>query len=505
MTMFDPPLPSAGSGDELLALRLRLQDLHRRAGKPSYRQLATRIQALSHTTVHIVIRCERLPRWGNLELVVEALAGDVEEFRRLWLTAEAAASTTVGPAAATKAAVDARPGHVAHTGQSPEPLKSPATPPASPSRPRRQVLISLSAVLAAATTGVAVTAWLHNSPDQPAERHPSASKSGQHTVPLNDTLTGEPLGGPLSDDDHGAVWTVKTGTLDGRTVVVTGRQDGVLQVWDLATGAVRGGPLAGHTKAVYSVSVGSLNGRATAVSGSVDGTLRLWDLTDGRSAGRQLGGAQSSGSINGVALGTLGGRTVAVSAGDDGTVRLWDLTVADPSGRPLGERLSTAVKAVAVGDTGDRTIAVTGGDDHAVRLWDLSADHPVARTLGDHDGTIWSLALGTLDDRPFALSAGDDGTTRVWNLTVPEPVGRPLGPQLDTAVKAVAVAKLGSRSVAFSGGDDGVLRGWDLATGHPYETRTAPSGIEALTTHAVGDRLTVLAGLWSGATWKWTL
>ncbi len=153
----------------------------------------------------------------------------------------------------------------------------------------------------------------------------------------------------------------------------------------------------------------------------------------------------------------------------------------------------------------DRAIAVTGGDDHAVRLRDLSADQPAARTLGDHDGTIWSLAVGTLDNRPFALSAGDDGTTRVWNLTVPEPVGQILGPRLDTAVKAVAVAKLGSRPVAFSGGDDGVLRGWDLATGHPYDTRTAPSGIEALTTHAVGDRLTVLAGLWSGATWKWTV
>ncbi len=84
--------------------------------------------------MHIVIRCERLPRWGNLELVVDALGGDVEEFRRLWLTAEAATSTTIGPAAVTGASVDALPGHVAQNGQSPEPLKSPATP-----RHRRRV------------------------------------------------------------------------------------------------------------------------------------------------------------------------------------------------------------------------------------------------------------------------------------------------------------------------------------------------------------------------------
>ncbi|MGW1728635.1 hypothetical protein ACWCQK_37875 [Streptomyces sp. NPDC002306] len=503
--MFDPPLPSAGAGDQLLALRLRLQDLYRRAGKPSYRQLAARIQALSHTTVHMVIRCERLPRWGNLELVVEALGGDVEEFRQLWLAAEAAASNTVGPATATETSVSAQPERVPQTGQSSEPLTSLGSPPASPSHPRRQVLISLSAVLAAATTGLAVSAWPDSGPEQPAARHPSTARAGQHTAPPNDALTGEPLGGPLADGDHGAVWTVTTGTLKGRTIVVTGRQDGTLRVWDLTTGAARGGALVGHTKAVYSVSFGKVNGRAAAVSSGVDGTLRLWDLTAARSAGRQLGGSRSAGAISGVALRTLRGRPVAVSAGDDGTVRLWDLTAADPSGLPLGKRLGTAVKAVAVGGVGDRAIAVTGGDDHAVRLWDLTADHPVARPLGDHDGTIWNLAVGTLDDRPFALSAGDDGTTRVWDLTAPEPVGQILGPRLDTAVKAVAVGHVRARPVAFSGGDDGVLRGWDLATGHPYETRTAPSGIEALTTHTVGNRLTVLAGLWNGATWKWTL
>ncbi|GIH51685.1 Helix-turn-helix domain-containing protein [Microbispora rosea] len=83
------PDPSQGP---LVALRDRLQELYRHQGKPSYRELAMRTHsAVSHTTAHAIIRCQKLPRWGQLEVIVEALAGDdshLEEFRALWLAAE---------------------------------------------------------------------------------------------------------------------------------------------------------------------------------------------------------------------------------------------------------------------------------------------------------------------------------------------------------------------------------------------------------------------------------
>jgi len=73
--------------DDLIAeLRAKLKRLHRLKGEPSTRELARRTGGvITHTTVHGVLRCSRLPRWGPLELVVEALGGDQEEFRQLWV------------------------------------------------------------------------------------------------------------------------------------------------------------------------------------------------------------------------------------------------------------------------------------------------------------------------------------------------------------------------------------------------------------------------------------
>ena len=86
--MAEPSLP--GTGHQLDLLRDQLRRLHLHAGKPSTREIARRIgsNVISHTTVHSVLRCAICPRWGNLELVVEALGGDIEEFRPIWISVQ---------------------------------------------------------------------------------------------------------------------------------------------------------------------------------------------------------------------------------------------------------------------------------------------------------------------------------------------------------------------------------------------------------------------------------
>ncbi|WP_245225458.1 hypothetical protein [Streptomyces smyrnaeus] len=74
------------SGSALERLRYRLQLLHRQRGEPSFRVVAQRTgKAISHTTVGNVLRCESPPGWGPLELVAEALGGELDEFRALWI------------------------------------------------------------------------------------------------------------------------------------------------------------------------------------------------------------------------------------------------------------------------------------------------------------------------------------------------------------------------------------------------------------------------------------
>jgi tetratricopeptide (TPR) repeat protein len=92
-----PTLP-AGALAELFAA---LHEQHHRAGRPSLRQMAADV-GCSHTTISAAFSEPRLPRWGLLELIVETLDGDPEQFRSLWLAASAAPATEApAPAAVT--------------------------------------------------------------------------------------------------------------------------------------------------------------------------------------------------------------------------------------------------------------------------------------------------------------------------------------------------------------------------------------------------------------------
>jgi len=79
-----PDLPPGGQRD----LNDALHELHHRGGWPSLRTLA-RDAGCSHTTVSKAFSSVALPTWGVLELLVEAMHGDVEHFRELWLSASA--------------------------------------------------------------------------------------------------------------------------------------------------------------------------------------------------------------------------------------------------------------------------------------------------------------------------------------------------------------------------------------------------------------------------------
>ena len=77
-----PDLPIGAHHDLVVALH----DLHHRAGWPSLRALAHEA-GVSHTTVSKVFSAPGLPTWGTLELVVEAMQGDIATFHNFWLDA----------------------------------------------------------------------------------------------------------------------------------------------------------------------------------------------------------------------------------------------------------------------------------------------------------------------------------------------------------------------------------------------------------------------------------
>jgi WD40 repeat protein len=81
---------------------------------------------------------------------------------------------------------------------------------------------------------------------------------------------------------------VAVAELVGRPVVVFGSSDGIVRVWDLATGRHVGKPFTGHTGRVLTVAVAELDGRQVVVSGSSNGTVRVWDLAARRAVRHHL-------------------------------------------------------------------------------------------------------------------------------------------------------------------------------------------------------------------------
>jgi hypothetical protein len=86
------PRPELPDGP-LRALFDQLHELHHRAGWPSLRDMAKEV-GCSHSTVSAAFSEPRVPRWGLLELIVEALGGDPALFHRMWLVAS---RWSVGP------------------------------------------------------------------------------------------------------------------------------------------------------------------------------------------------------------------------------------------------------------------------------------------------------------------------------------------------------------------------------------------------------------------------
>ena len=279
-----------------------------------------------------------------------------------------------------------------------------------------------------------------------------ASWQGQHT---HQQITGH----------DGAVLAVAVAELDGRPVVISGGGDGMVRVWDLASGTPVGDPLTGHDGWVRAVAAADLDGQPVVISGSGDGTVRVWDLASGTAVGDPLTGHDDW--VRAVAAADLDGQPVVISGGDDGTVRVWDLATGAPVGDPFTGHGST-VLAVAVADLDGQPVVISGSGDGTVRVWDLASGTPVGDPFTGHDGAVLAVAVAELDGQPVVISGSGDGTVRVWDLASGTPVGDPLTGH-DGPVNAVAVkvAELDGRPVVISGSDDETVRVWDLVTGAP--------------------------------------
>jgi WD40 repeat protein len=229
--------------------------------------------------------------------------------------------------------------------------------------------------------------------------------------------------------------------------VVTGGDDGIVRVWDAATGHAISRLAASHGK-VLAARYAPDNRRVAL--GFADGTLLL---TNGSLGAPHEALRVPGASIDGVAFSRDGQRLAA--ALHDGTVRV---LASDGSGPPQVLR-GHAGPALGVDINGDGSEVVSAGQDGTVRVWDTSTGqgHTLYRARKRENAVRFS------PDGTLILAVGSDGSMQLWNA-------RTRG-----KVRHEAVSPRWLNGAAFSpdgrqyavGGDDGVIHVWSVAGGPP--------------------------------------
>nr|WP_272919712.1 caspase family protein [Streptomyces sp. SID4945] len=194
------------------------------------------------------------------------------------------------------------------------------------------------------------------------------------------------------------------------------------RVWDPRGMRQLGAPLVGHVGRIRALATVGDSESALAVTGGEDRVARVWDLA----AERPDQGHNRY--VVACDVSTLPGcPPVGATGGEDGTARVWDLR----TGKQLGAALNAGrspLRAVAL--TWDRSLRriAAGGWDASVRLWDPSDGREISVVAGPqgHTNEVGALEFVSSSGGTVLVSGGDDGTVRFWDALDGSPLGRPL-------------------------------------------------------------------------------
>jgi WD40 repeat protein/serine/threonine protein kinase len=188
-----------------------------------------------------------------------------------------------------------------------------------------------------------------------------------------------------------------------RAVVATAGEDGVVKLWDAATGQ-EVMTLKGFPDAVFSVSFSS-DGRQLAAGGA-DGIVRVWSVPEGKLLWTWTG--HGTGALR-VAFGP-GGRLAAATF--EGSIQV---AAAVPDAAPLALR-GHAGAVVALAFSPDGLRLASAGNDITLKLWDTRTGHEALAFTGPAGGV---QAVAFSNDGRHLAAAGTDHKVRVWTAAPP--------------------------------------------------------------------------------------
>jgi len=243
--------------------------------------------------------------------------------------------------------------------------------------------------------------------------------------------------------------------------LATGGTDGIITVWDTATGDILT-RLVGHRADIWGLTAVDHPGGHWLVSASDDRSIRVWDMTEPR---RERGTERQLQELTGLLASWTcaadpGGAWVA--AGDSrGQILIWDTRTWQVLSRPAGHQ--AAVWFCVAGPEG-RWLA-TGGEDMTVRIWDPGTGEQLAELSG-HVAAVWDAAASA--DGGWLVTGDSSGMARAWKIPEPEDLTEPW--QLWTTwgtgsgMRSCAAALDGSWLA--TGDPRGTVQVWDMPADH---------------------------------------
>ncbi len=239
-------------------------------------------------------------------------------------------------------------------------------------------------------------------------------------------------------------------------LVVTGGNDGIVSVWDRATGR----PLRSwRSRADYIPEIAlSPDGKTVAVAELAHG-VSLWDVATGRQR-KSLGGPEDK--IYGLAY-SADGQTI-YGRGGDGAVRVWRVATGEQVARWPGAGTRFA-RIVCSADGKTLAVAHMRGE---IVLWDTAAGRERRRLkLKGYDNVALALALSP-DGRRVAAAGGD--SVVLWRADTGEEEGRIPFPKKEGII-SLAFAPDGKHLAGGEGGPgDAAVRLWEWPGGKLVRT-----------------------------------
>jgi WD40 repeat protein len=195
---------------------------------------------------------------------------------------------------------------------------------------------------------------------------------------------------------------------DGRYVVTTSPSDGTARLWDItATGRAEANAIVSH--AGVNSDLRLIQDGSQLVTIGYDGMLKVWDMASG---GEAIAIQAHDDRIHRLDV-SPDGRIIA-TASDDGTAKLWDTDTWNLLSTLAGHEMASSpfTGVVDVVFSPDGSHLATGGGDGDIIIWKTTTGERLSTLVG-HTNFVLDVAFSP--DGRLLASAGGDGTVRLWD------------------------------------------------------------------------------------------